>query len=138
MRNTVLIDTNIILDVFLMREPFYYASNNVFQLCLQEKITGVIAAHSFNNIWYIARKRIPEEKLRNLLISLISVFEVESIDKTKIISALENSEFRDFEDCLQYECAKKYECEYIITRDKDDFKNSRVKAILPEDFLEKI
>ena len=138
MKNTVLIDTNIILDVFLMREPFYYASNNVFQLCLQDKITGVIAAHSFNNIWYIARKRIPEEKLRNLLISLISVFEVESIDKTKIISALGNSDFKDFEDCLQDECAKKYDCEYIVTRDKDDFRNSKIKAIPPEEFLAKI
>ena len=90
MKNTVLIDTNIILDVFLEREPFYSYSNKVFQLCLQGKLSGVIAAHSFTNIWYIARKRIPEEKLRSLLISLISIFEVESIDKTKIISALGN------------------------------------------------
>lgn len=138
MKNTVLIDTNIILDVFLEREPFYSYSNKVFQLCLQGKLSGVIAAHSFTNIWYIARKRIHEEKLRSLLISLISIFEVESIDKTKIISALGNSDFKDFEDCLQEECAKQYDCEYIITRDKDDFKCSKLKAIMPEDFLAKI
>ena len=138
MKNTVLIDTNILLDVFLKREPFYFNSNKIFQACLQGELRGVIAAHSFNNIWYIARKKYEDSKLRNLLTSIISIFEVESLDKTKILSALENSSFRDFEDCLQYECAQSLKCDYIITRDKEGFKTSNIKVFLPEEFLEKM
>ena len=137
MKNTVLIDTNILLDVFLKREPFYSDSNKIFQACLTGDIKGVIAAHSFNNIWYIARKKFDENKLRTLLISLVSVFDVESIDKTKILSALETSSFKDFEDCLQDECAQNVKCDYIITRNTEDFITSKIKAVKPEEFLSK-
>lgn len=135
MKNTILIDTNILLDVFLKREPFYYNSNRIFQACLNGELQGVIAAHSFNNIWYIARKKYDDAKLRSLLISLISVFEIESIDKTKILYALENSSFKDFEDCLQDQCAQSFKCDYIITRDTDGFKSSKIKVLMPEDFF---
>lgn len=43
----------------------------------------------------------------------------------------------DFEDCLQESCAYVNKLDYIITRNIKDFSNSRVKAILPEEFVKK-
>ena len=54
-----------------------------------------------------------------------------TIDNKKIIAALQNYDFKDFEDCLQVECAKSVNADYIVTRDKNDFKLSEVKAIDP-------
>jgi len=53
----------------------------------------------------------------------------------KIISALNNENFTDFEDCLQDECASDFNADYIVTRNISDFKDSKVKAIEPSEFL---
>lgn len=68
--------------------------------------------------------------------NICKIFDVEGIDKTKLLAGLENEDFADFEDCLQMECAKTYGAEYIITRNIFDYKSSEIKAILPKDYLE--
>lgn len=68
--------------------------------------------------------------------NLCRTFDVEGIDKVKVISALANENFSDFEDCLQMECAKSYEADYIVTRNICDYTASEVKAITPKDYLE--
>lgn len=70
-----------------------------------------------------------------ILSSLCKIFDVEGIDKAKILSGLANEDFSDFEDCLQMECAKNYGAEYIVTRNVSDYKNSEIKAILPCEYL---
>jgi len=42
--------------------------------------------------------------------------------------------FMDFEDCLQYLCAKSVNADFIVTRNPKDFVNSTIPAILPDDF----
>lgn len=64
------------------------------------------------------------------------IFDIEEIDKIKLMAGLENEEFSDFEDCLQMECANSYGAEYIVTRNIDDYKISEIKAILPKVYLE--
>ena len=51
------------------------------------------------------------------------------------MNALDNANFKDFEDCLQDECAAAVHADYIITRNAKDFMYSRVKAVTPEEFL---
>lgn len=43
------------------------------------------------------------------------------LNAEKIISAVENEEFSDFEDCLQEECAVEAMADYIVTRNPDDY-----------------
>lgn len=132
----VLIDTNIIVDFIIKREPFFSASDKIVNLCIDKKIIGYMAAHSVSNIFYILRKNIPSDKRRRILIDLCNIFTVASIDSSKIINALENENFSDFEDCLQDECAYCADADFIITRNIKDFSDSRIKAIIPEDFIE--
>ena len=84
------------------------------------------------------RKTHSDEDRRKYILSLCEIFDVVSIDKNRLVYALENSNFRDFEDCLQDECASDINADYIITRNTKDFKGSMVKAITPEEFLEKL
>ena len=48
------------------------------------------------------------EERKNILKSVCELFEVEGIDKEKILAALADERFSDFEDCLQMECAILY------------------------------
>ena len=66
---------------------------------------------------------------------MCKIIDVECIDKAKLLSGLANEEFSDFEDCLQNECAKSYEAEYIVTRNVSDYSASVIRAILPSEYL---
>ena len=98
---------------------------------------GCIAAHTVSNIFFILRKVYSVKERRDILNSICQLFEVESINKEKIIRGLNNDKFSDFEDCLQMECAISFQAEYIVTRNIDDFKGSSIACILPSDLLDK-
>lgn len=136
MVNRILIDTNVLLDYLLTREPFYQDAKNVISVCVDGRVKGCIAAHSISNMFFILRKDYNTKERREVLVNLCSIFDIEGIDKIKLMLGLQNESFSDFEDCLQMECAKSYGAGYIVTRNIDDYKASEIKAILPEDYLE--
>jgi hypothetical protein len=103
-------------------------------LCKQGKIKACIAAHTISNMFFILRKDYTPKERREILINLCSIFDVESIDKTKLLAGLENENISDFEDGLQIECAKAYGADYIVTRNMEDYFKSEIPAISPNDF----
>lgn len=135
MVNRILIDTNVLLDYLITREFYYEEAKEIILTCLEGKIKGCIAAHSIPNIFFILRKDYNVKERREILINLCTIFDVEGIDKSKLLSGLLNEDFTDYEDCLQMECAKSYGAEYIVTRNISDYKKSEEKAILPKDYL---
>ena len=104
----VLVDTNVVVDVVLKREPFFEDSYRILKSCSRKKLYGVLAAHTITNLFYILRKKFSNELL--------------------------NKNFKDFEDCLQVECAKAANVDYIITRDKTDFVDSEISCVTPNEF----
>lgn len=136
MVNRILIDTNVLLDYLLEREPFFEDAKKVILLCIDGKVKGCIAAHSISNMYFILRKDYNAKERREVLLNLCKIFDVEGIDKVKLISGLVNEDFTDFEDCLQMECAKSYQADYIVTRNVSDYFTSEVRAITPKDYLE--
>ena len=72
---------------------------------------------------------------RGLIKNLCNIFRISDLNAEKIISAIDNEEFADFEDCLQEECAVEAVADYIVTRNPDDYKKSRVKVIEPDGFI---
>ena len=132
----LLIDTNLIIDYIAEREQFKSAADKVFDAIFEDKAKGCLAAHSVTNMWYILRKVMTAEKRRDLFLALLGSFDVISLDKEKLISALKRKNFTDFEDCLQDECALSVHADYIVTRNKKDFAWSKVTALSPEEVLE--
>lgn len=131
----VLIDTNVLIDYMAEREPYFENARKILLACGQNKIEGCIAAHSVNNIFYILRKHIPESKRRAILKNLCTITTVIEIDRQKLVNALDNVDFSDMEDCLQSECANKFQADYIVTRNIKDFEKSTIPPVLPEDFI---
>ena len=134
----ILIDTNIIMDCFISRQPFVDNAKKVLRLCFQKECNGYIAAHSVTNIFYILRKDFSASERKKMLIELCEFIEVAGIQQKQIIDALINEDFDDLEDRLQVECARMVNADYIVTRDITDFSASPISAILPEDFLIKV
>lgn len=136
MAGKILVDTNVLLDYLLEREPFFEDAKQVILSCTDGKTKGCIAAHSISNMFFILRKDYNARERREILSNFCMIFDVEGIDKAKLLSGLANEDFSDFEDCLQMECAKSYGAEYIVTRNVSDYAASEIKAVLPSEYLE--
>lgn len=131
----ILVDTNIILDVLLKREPHIKSAKIIMTKCANREITGYLAAHSIPNIFYVLRKDYSQEERRRFIRNLCEIFRISDLNTEKIISAIDNEQFLDFEDCLQEECAVAETADYIVTRNLADFKQSKVKVIEPDEFV---
>ena len=131
----VLIDTDIILDLFFDREPFSENASKILSLCESKEIIGFVTPVIISNVYYLLRQTAKHEKVIEKLTLLISLLEVLIIDKRVIIEAL-NSNFKDFEDALQnYSAEQNNEVDIIITRNVKDYRNSHLSIMLPDNYI---
>lgn len=133
----VLLDTNILLDWLLGRELYADSAIRVLKLCNTGKIKGYVAAHSITNIFYIARKQLTLDELKEIIKNLMGMLTVVSINADNIRKAMELMEFADIEDAIQTQCAIDVSADYILTRNEKDFKASKID-IIGYDALDKI
>ncbi len=132
---TVFLDTNILLDYFDPQRKNHNESKKIIYLCYKRKLLGCISVLSFTNMFYIMRKTHTINERKNLLKLLKCFLEVIQVDTDIIDRALNNDNFGDFEDCVQYECAKLANVDYIITGNIKDYKENDVACVTPEAFL---
>lgn len=139
MKNTkVLIDTNVILDWIMVREPNATNAKQIMKQCLFGQIRGYITSHSITDIFYILRKDYSVEKRKQLLQLLCEDMSVIPENCQTILRALNRKEWQDLEDALQMQCAKEAGVEYIVTQNLKDFQTSKVRAVCEEEFCEMI
>jgi len=131
---TVLCDINFILDIFLKREPFYSSAAKVFQMIENKKVKGYLCALSFPTLYYLLSKELKREKAIKILEKVRIVFHISPVDERVIDLAL-TSNFRDFEDAIQYYSAIHVKSDCLITRNKGDFKADLLPVFMPEEFL---
>jgi predicted nucleic acid-binding protein len=116
----VLIDTNIVLDLLLEREPFVEEAIALFSLVETAVIEGFITATTITNIFYILRKAQGREPALQAISRIASGLEICAVDQATILQAL-TSNLKDFEDGVQFACAVLNQMDAIVTRDQSDF-----------------
>lgn len=130
----VLFDTNIILDVLLDRKPFADHASSLMSKVERSEVNGFLCATTVTTIHYLLSKYLDKEKAIASINSIIALFEVASVNRLVIESALK-SKFIDFEDSVLHESARHAGVEYIITRNIKDFKKTKIPAFTPIEFL---
>ena len=134
----ILIDTDVIMDFLMKRGSFSDDAEKMIAFCMREGIQGAVAAHTIPNLFYILRTHYTKEERRDVLLKLCKMFMVVGIDANKLESALCNTSFSDFEDCLQMECAKDFEADFIVTRNVKDFLASPIPVIEPTELVRRL
>ncbi len=130
----ILIDTNVVLDWIMVREPNAGNAKQIMEQCLFGDIQGYVTSHSLTDIFYILRKDFSVEKRKQLLRLLCEGLVVIPENKHTIMEVLQHGEWRDIEDGLQMQCAKEMGVHFIVTQNLKDFKTSEVEAISEEQF----
>ncbi|MDR3084935.1 MAG: PIN domain-containing protein [Christensenellaceae bacterium] len=134
----VLIDTNVILDALMNRDPWAAAAQELLRYAAMEKVKGFVAASQTTDIFYLLRRAGAEEgSAKEIIKKLTDGVGVSDITPADVQGALA-SNMPDYEDALLAFCAKRQKAEYIITRNEKDFGRSQVPAISPSAFLEKL
>ena len=86
------------------------------------------------NIYYIIKKSKGDKETRAILTSLLTLVTVAMVDEACIQQAI-GSEFKDFEDAIQYFVAKREGCDGIVTRNIKDYKMAKLKVITPRQLV---
>ncbi|MBW6490491.1 MAG: PIN domain-containing protein [Lentimicrobium sp.] len=134
----LLIDTNIIIDLLAKREPFYDEAAMLFTLADRQQICLSVSALSFANTNYILSQSKKPEESKLILRKLRLIVQVLSLDEKIVGLSLNDNDFRDFEDALQYFTAIENEIDAIITRNLKDFQKSKLPVMTASQFLKSI
>jgi predicted nucleic acid-binding protein len=129
-----LVDTNICIDAAQKRKPFYRQALTIIEYAQSGVFSGMVAAHSFDTIFYILNKRNSIESTYTVLDGLRRAFEVAPVTQ-KVIDQAIALKWKDFEDAIHYQAAKAGGCDAIITRNEKDFQQSELPVLSPQAFL---
>jgi predicted nucleic acid-binding protein len=132
------LDTNIIIDLLAKREPFYNQAAQIFSLADKSNIQIFVSALTFANTNYILLKEKKPEEAKAILRKLKLIVNVINLDDKIVGLSLNDSDFNDFEDALQYYSAIENGIEIIITRNLKDFQKSKILVLTAEQFLQRI
>ena len=133
----VLLDTNVVLDLVLAREPFAQESAQLFKLHEQGKIDAYIAAITPINVFYVTRKLKGLHEAQRAVELLLISLAVCSLNHSVLDQAYKLP-FRDYEDAVQNASATSSGLDTIVTRDINDYKNATLPVFSPTDFLAKL
>ena len=131
MRKRVLYDTNVLLDVILLRTPHVTASAAALDLAAEGTVEGFVAGHAVTTIAYLVQREKGQATARKALVQLLSRIRVAPTTDSAVRLALALG-LSDFEDAVSVASAQEAGCDVIVTRNLPHCRSALVKAILPE------
>jgi len=133
--NRLFIDTNIVLDLLAKRKE-YAAAAGVFTLGDKGMVELFVSSLTFANTNYILDRQLRKESTIKVLRDLELVVTIIDLSGKIIRLALNDDDFKDFEDGLQYYSALENKMDYIITRNLKDFSTSKIPVLTADQYLE--
>lgn len=133
--NRILIDTNIVIDLLAERKDFYNEAAKLFSLSDKKELKLAISSLTFANTNSVLSKRKSAKEAKEILRKFKVLVEIINLDDKIIELALSNDDFSDFEDGLQYYSALENRIDIILTRNKKDFKNSKIPVLTAKEYL---
>ncbi len=131
----ILVDTNIVLDLLAKRKDFYKEAQILFSLSDKKKVTLYVSSLTIANIYYILSQQMKMQNVRKILRQFKLLVKTLPMNE-KIIDLSLESEFKDFEDAIQYYTAIENNIKIIITRNLKDFKRSTIPVLTAKAYLE--
>jgi len=129
------LDTNVVIDFLTDRKPFSHLAGKLFDYSEKGEVKLYLSAVSYSNIYYVVKKVSSHKDAIRILNRLEEMTEIIDTSKSTIKNAL-GSEFKDFEDAIQFFSAKlNSNINGIVTRNGGDFKHSTISILTPEEAI---
>jgi len=137
MKQSLFVDTDIVLDLLARREPFYKAASRLFSLAETGDISLAVSSLTFSNLFYILRKQISAKHAHEVLRSFKQLVTVVAVNDAIVEKAL-NAGFTDFEDAIQYYSALDVGCSVLLTRNVRHFRKAEIAVMTAETYCARI
>jgi predicted nucleic acid-binding protein len=128
----ILLDTNIVIDVLMDRMPFSESATELFSKVEDGTIIGYLCSTTITTVYYLASKTVGAQRAQEEIGKLLSLFEVAPVNRHVLESALV-ADFSDYEDAVIHEAACHVGADAIVTRNRKDYKKSRISVYSSEE-----
>lgn len=133
----IFLDTNVLLDVLLKREPFFLAAQEIWSETIKGALEAGISVLSIHNIFFILNKLGNKKKAYQAIEEISHSFCLVEVSEAITQQAIA-MKWPDFEDAVQYLCAREFGAEVFITRDRKGFKESSLPILTSHQFCSSI
>ena len=128
----IVLDTDVILDLLMERQPFVEDAERIFAAVETGKVMGYLCGTTLTTIHYLIAKACGRERARQELGKILSLFEIAPVTRVVLEEAL-SAEFNDFEDAVLYRSGCHVGAQALITRNRKDFLKSSLPVYLPNE-----
>ncbi len=137
MKEKIFVDTDICLDLLLQRQPYYKSAAQLFTFVDKKKIEAYVSSLSFSHIHYILRHDYSVNESRKVLSRFKVLTNVLAVDD-KVIELALQSDFKDFEDGIQYYTAIENNIKVLLTRKLKDYRTATIPIMTTEEYLKSL
>ena len=131
----ILIDTDVLIDVALDREPFSDAASELLDRLQTGPKRAFVAWHTLSNFYYLVASSQGGSDARTFITELIRFVAVADCG-TSAIGFAAGLGMPDFEDAMQVAAARACRARFVVTRNARDFRHSPIPAITPSEALD--
>ena len=133
----VLLDMNVVLDVLLVRQPWFAEASLLWDANRNGQIVAGIAAFTVPTVFYIVRRQTDLTRAHDAVqICLIALYIV-PVQRTTLESA-RNLAGSDYEDNLQLACAIEAQMDCLVTRDPSGYPGAAIPVLTPAQLLARL
>ena len=119
----IFFDANMLIDVFDAKRKAHRASTALYKSLYAQNVTLLTSCDIITTIYYITAKQTALEKALEAIEIVNDTIEVISFGGDEVAETIrlmkEDSDYKDFEDTLQYVLALRHGAEAIITNDRN-------------------
>ena len=130
----ILLDTNVVLDLLMKREPFHADAAKIFSKIERGVVHAYVCTTTITTIHYLLSKQLSSQQSKRGITLLLKLLDVAPVDKDVLLMA-EDAGFKNYEDGVIYASAKKVRAEAIVTRNEKDFTLSEIAVYSPAVFM---
>lgn len=129
-----LLDMNVILDVLLVRQPWFAEASQVWDAHRNGQITAGIAAFTAPTVFYVVRRQIDLSHAHDAVRICLSTFAIVPVQRTTLENAQTQAR-NDYEDNLQLACALEAQMDCLVTRDPSGYPGASIPVLTPAQLL---
>jgi predicted nucleic acid-binding protein len=130
MAKCVFLDSDVLIDVFANRAPFYGNSAAILSLAETGKCLAFTSPLVIANVHYVLQRFSNKFVAGNAIRKIRTIVGVVDMNQRIVDRAL-NSDLSDFEDALQIYSAENAVMDLIVTRNLGHYKTSAISALSP-------
>jgi predicted nucleic acid-binding protein len=130
----IFVDSDVMLDLLLDREPFNDDIAEIFENSLKDSISVCVSSLTIVNLNYIIGRIENRNSAAKKTSKILKLVKVENVGETTVNKSIE-SKFKDFEDGVQNFCAEESKHKVLITRNTKDYKESDLAIMTPKEYL---